>query len=230
MIDIATLDKKETYEDLTTDRQVELGLMYYFGRGVSQDYAKALVWFRRAAEQEYDHAQYMLGEMYYFGKGVPEDDAEAVAWYLRAAEQGHPRGQYQLGMMYYFGKGVPKDYTEAFTWLSLAAEQGDARAQYLLGEMYKKEKKIIMKLKSKRIGAIIKVLHRLYESSASANIDYSHTIRINKAMDHFMVEIEFYDGRESLYGEIFLSDEEDDDDYIAGISELNKKIDEFIQH
>ena len=45
------------------DAQANLGLMYYNGEGVPQDYAEAVRWFRLAAEQGDADAQYNLGVM-----------------------------------------------------------------------------------------------------------------------------------------------------------------------
>jgi TPR repeat protein len=66
--------------------------MYAEGRGVPQDNAEAVKWYRRAAEWNAD-AQYNLGLMYAEGRGVPLDDAEAVKWYRRAADQGNADAQ-----------------------------------------------------------------------------------------------------------------------------------------
>jgi tetratricopeptide (TPR) repeat protein len=41
--------------------QFNLGLMYYFGEGVQQDYAEAEKWYRKAAEQGDASAEYNLG-------------------------------------------------------------------------------------------------------------------------------------------------------------------------
>ena len=41
--------------------QFNLGLMYDSGRGVRQDYTKAVQWYRKAAEQGVAEAQYNLG-------------------------------------------------------------------------------------------------------------------------------------------------------------------------
>ena len=49
--------------------QYNLGLMYFSGQGVTQDYAEAVMWYRKAADQGYADAQYDLGVMYNFGKG-----------------------------------------------------------------------------------------------------------------------------------------------------------------
>ena len=50
--------------------QFNLGLMYDSGRGVRQDYTKAVQWYRKAAEQGLADAQYNLGVAYVKGKGV----------------------------------------------------------------------------------------------------------------------------------------------------------------
>ena len=84
--------------------------MYGKGQGVPQDYAEAVRWFRRAAEQEHPDAQYYLGLMYDKGRGVPQDYAEAVRWYRRAAEQEHPGAQNNLSLMYDKGRGVPLNH------------------------------------------------------------------------------------------------------------------------
>ena len=61
--------------------------------------AKAVKWYRRAAEQGNVDAQYSLGDMYARGDGVPEDDAEAVKWFRLAAEQDHADAQFSLDIM-----------------------------------------------------------------------------------------------------------------------------------
>ena len=116
--------------------QFDLASMYYYGKGMPQNYAEALRWSRKAADQGHAQAQGALGSMYYDGKGVPQDYAEAARWYRKAAEQGDALAQLNLGFMYHQGKGVPQDYTEAILWYRKAAYQGNAEAEYNLGYMY----------------------------------------------------------------------------------------------
>ena len=78
--------------------------MYDEGRGVTQDYAEAAKWYRKAAEQGDTDAQYNLGVMYDNGRGVTQDYAEAAKWYRKGAEQGYADAQYNLGMMYETGE------------------------------------------------------------------------------------------------------------------------------
>jgi TPR repeat protein len=77
-----------------------------FGEGVTRDYAEALKWYRKAAEQGEANAQSNLGVMYHEGEGTARDYAEAVKWWRKAAEQGHADAQNNLGVMYAAGSGV----------------------------------------------------------------------------------------------------------------------------
>src|SRR5208282_3987556 len=57
-----------------------LGVMYFNGQGIPQDYVQAAVWYHKAAEQGNAIAQYTLGFLYAFGEGVPQDDEKAALW------------------------------------------------------------------------------------------------------------------------------------------------------
>lgn len=57
--------------------QVTLGLMYYEGKGVAQDYKEALKLYLSAADQGKAMAQLSLGFMYAAGQGVREDFVQA---------------------------------------------------------------------------------------------------------------------------------------------------------
>ena len=109
--------------------QNNLGVRYDNGRGVPEDDAEAVRWYRLAADQEYAIAQFNLGLMYRHGEGVPEDDVEAVRWYRLAAEQGNAVAQNNLGNMYYNGEGVPEDDVLVYMWYNLAAARGNETAQ-----------------------------------------------------------------------------------------------------
>jgi S1-C subfamily serine protease len=101
--------------------QVNLGVMYDSGTGVSEDPAAAVKWYRAAAIQGDRGAQYNLGLMYAAGRGLPQDMIQAAAWQLRAAEQGFADAQYTLGTMYAAGTGVVKNRDRAIDWLDKSA-------------------------------------------------------------------------------------------------------------
>ena len=123
-------------EQGVAEAQNNLGLMYYNGQYVRQNYAEAFRWFRQAADQGNAEAQYNLGVMYDNGQDVRQDYTEALRWYRKAAEQGYALAENNLGVMYNNGDGVRQDYAEALKWYRQAAEQGYAAAQYNLGAMY----------------------------------------------------------------------------------------------
>jgi len=120
------------------DAQVNLGLLYDFGKGVPQDYGQARDWYLKAADQGFADAQFNLGLLYDFGKGVPQDYGQARDWYLKAAEQGHALAQANLGVMYWMGPGVLQDYVQAHMWANLAAAQSQEQAPTLRDILAKK--------------------------------------------------------------------------------------------
>lgn len=109
--------------------QFKLGNVYYRGDGVAKDYAEAVKWYRKAAEQGLPESQNMMGVIYERGDGVPQNAVEAVAWYRKAAEQGYVPAQFELGNKYARGEGVPQNYAEAYVWFSLAAAAGQEGAR-----------------------------------------------------------------------------------------------------
>jgi len=112
--------------------QYDLGLMYYDGTGVSQDFQKAAQWVTNAAEKGLAEAQTLLGGLYFEGKGVKQDYEASVRWYLIAAKKGNVDAEYNMGYMYENGFGVPLDCDRAEVWYSKAASQGDEESQEIL--------------------------------------------------------------------------------------------------
>ncbi len=119
------------------DREAQyiLGKMYYDGDVVEQNYAKAIKWFEKAAEQDVADAQYHLGLIYQVGLGVDVDYKKAFKWFKKAAEQDVAGAQYQVANMYYTGQGVVKNIVRAAEWYFSAAENGHLGAQQKLKEL-----------------------------------------------------------------------------------------------
>ena len=67
-----------------------LGMAYYEGERVEQDYGKVAEWFRKAAALGDFAAQRNIGYLYLKGKGVKKDKAEARKWLEKAAAQSDP--------------------------------------------------------------------------------------------------------------------------------------------
>ena len=73
--------------------QCNLGGMYKYGHGVSQDYERAMEWHRKSASQGNAGAQFNLSAMYWNGHAVLQDIVRAVEWLSKVAIQGHPNAQ-----------------------------------------------------------------------------------------------------------------------------------------
>lgn len=115
--------------------EAELGGLYGRGRGVQQDDATALKWYRKAADQGFAGGEAGLGYYYHFGLGVQQSDGEALHWYQLAAQQGDPNGEDALGWAYLNGQGVAEDDIAAVHWYRKAADQGYPKAEYDLAWM-----------------------------------------------------------------------------------------------
>ena len=98
------------------------------GIGVTKDMVAAIQWYRKAADQGYDRAQYNLGEACMSGTGTPQDPGQAVQWWRRAANQGDAIAQFYLGRACNEGAGLPQDRVEALQWFLLAAAQSNEDA------------------------------------------------------------------------------------------------------
>jgi TPR repeat protein len=117
--------------------QTMVGTAFYFGRGgEAENYAQAMIWYRKAADQGYARAQHNIGVLYALGHGVKQDYVQAMTWYRKAADQGDAWAQTNIGVLYELGHGVKQDYAQAMTWYRKAADQGDARAQTNIGALY----------------------------------------------------------------------------------------------
>ena len=125
--DLSRADEGDAY------LQLIMGEKCFYGDGLPQDYAEALSWYRKAADQDYAEAENSLGELYRGGLGTPQDYGEAVRWFYRAARQGNADAENSLGTMYAGGFGVLRDYSEALKWYLRAAAKHHPTARYNLG-------------------------------------------------------------------------------------------------
>ncbi|MEM7195741.1 MAG: tetratricopeptide repeat protein [Pseudomonadota bacterium] len=112
--------------------QFRIGIMYRYGRSVTQNNSLSEKWFTsalpvvlRAAQQGDAWAQTDLGTAYEMGISLQQNYERAAMWYLRAARQGYPGAQTNLGVLYATGEGVSYDRAKAVEWLKKAASQGD---------------------------------------------------------------------------------------------------------
>ena len=122
-----------------TTAMVDVGLLYYSGYGVEQDYAKSLEWLSKAADLGNADAMNNIGHMYENGYGVEPDYEKALEWYEKAADLGHVEAMAEIGWIYYNGLGVAKDYAKAVEWLNKAIELGHHEGAINLREIIREE-------------------------------------------------------------------------------------------
>ena len=56
--------------------------MYYYGNGVRQDYAEAVKWYKKSAEQGNKHAQNNLDYLYEHRDSITSNFDKAIKWDL----------------------------------------------------------------------------------------------------------------------------------------------------
>lgn len=111
---------------------------YYWGKGVRQNYSKALEFYLQAAKQGDAESQFISGGMYYRGMGVEENFSTAFKLLHKAAINGKssPESERVIAQAFIQGVGTYKDYKEALHWYQQSADHGDSEAQNTLGYMY----------------------------------------------------------------------------------------------
>jgi TPR repeat protein len=123
--------------DGKAEAQHDLAAIYTAGQGgVKQDFVRAALWFREAADNGVSNAMYNLGVLHHQGLGMPKDMDKALYWYREAAKMGHPEAQYNLGIAHIEGIGTDYDPKIAATFFERAGNNGVMEAAYNLGLVY----------------------------------------------------------------------------------------------
>lgn len=106
-----------------------LGVLYFQGTGVAQDFARSSRHFRAAAEQGHVLAQYNLGNAYLHGHGLDKDMEQAEHWWRQASTAGYVRAQYNLGILLLENAQAVEPREEGIAWLRASAERGFPKAR-----------------------------------------------------------------------------------------------------
>ena len=134
------------------DASFNLGECFFYGRGVKQDYAKAVKWYTLSSDRGDCSSQKKLADCYFLGQGAERNVAKAAYRYEQAAEQGDYDSQKALIRCYSIGgngllpdKARAEYYSRRYGISSDAdtaddvmknAQSGDPDAQLRLGNMY----------------------------------------------------------------------------------------------
>ena len=114
----------------------EVGARLAEGKGTTQNFHEAIIWYQKSASQGFAQAQYRLGTLYERGLGVKPDVARAQMWYQRAAEQGHIKAMHNLAVLSAGRMTGSPDYISAARWFEGASEYGLADSQYNLAVLH----------------------------------------------------------------------------------------------
>lgn len=118
------------------DGMTHTAIIYYYGRGVKQDYKKAMEWFLKAADKGDPLAMNNIGLAYMTGEGATLDYKKAVYWFKKAAALNYTNSMVYLGLSYEKGVGIEQDYKKAMEWYLKAAELGNEAAMEGVGHLY----------------------------------------------------------------------------------------------
>jgi len=114
----------------------DLGKAHYQGRGVPKDDAKALEYFKMAAEQGNAEAANAIGSFYLIGLTVPKDDHLAAEWFGKGAENGSALAKMNLARLYVEERGGLSGKDKGLTLMQEAAAMNLPDAQAYLADYY----------------------------------------------------------------------------------------------
>ena len=125
-------------EEGNSAAMLRLGGEYYDGgRGFEQSFAKAVHYFRMAAEHGNRWAYESLGYCYYYGRDMDVDYEKAFRCFSIGAHAGHLESMYKIGDMYLRGQYVDKDEQEAFIIYNRCFQMmSDDDREYIAGPLH----------------------------------------------------------------------------------------------
>ncbi len=143
---------KKAAEKAYSSAFLNMGVLYFNGKGVPQNYVEAMNWYKQAAERNNAQATYYVGTMYYMGHGVEKNETEAKSWFQKAADKGYEGAKTALKELQLraidgtteLNKGLAADdaksYEEAMNWYKKAAAKGNDKAMHNIGLLYSQGK------------------------------------------------------------------------------------------
>ncbi len=103
-------------------------------------HAEAARYFRMAALQNVQEAQFNFAQMQAEGVGVPKNEEAAFLMFKKAAVKGLAQAQYNVGTFLAEGRGTARSVPESIRWLRQAAVKGHTSARvYMAGLLLRGE-------------------------------------------------------------------------------------------
>lgn len=113
-----------------------VGWAYQLGRGVGQDFEKAVEWFKKGADKGDAVCMNNLACLIEDGKGAKQNYAQAFELFENASKNGCDRSFYHLGRFYENGSEVNVDLAKAKEMYQKAADAGDEDAKAALERLH----------------------------------------------------------------------------------------------
>ena len=121
------------------DAQYDLGVFFFRGEDVPQDFSKAAIMWRMAANAGMLEANNNLGFLTYYGKGVKQDYAEGIRLWRKAAEAGFAESQVHLAEANYDERYLILDLVEAYAWAKAGKHFAEKMTDAKLGKAIAEE-------------------------------------------------------------------------------------------
>jgi len=139
---LKALENKNLDNDWSAKAMYNLSILYFNGKGVSQNYEEGRKWLERAAVCGYDNAQYLMGKYVTFGEfGYSKDLRQGEELMNQAANNGKIDAMLFLGKNYIHGGAYSGRYGYGYgdksgKWYFRAANAGNVEAMYKLALGY----------------------------------------------------------------------------------------------
>ena len=101
---------KEEAEKGSYEAQFKLGVYYYIGSGVTQNFKESFEWFKKAADQADQtdmRPEFVVGLLYAKGQGTQRNMKEAVIWFRIASQSKDQEGEFARQFLRWIKKEQP---------------------------------------------------------------------------------------------------------------------------
>jgi TPR repeat protein len=111
------------------------GFLEHGKAGVQQNFFEAVVWYRKAADEQHPAASTRVGTLYETGTVLERDPAAAYRLYRSAADAGYAPAMTRAGSMHERGLGAARDLEAAHNLYRAAATGGDPAGMTALARL-----------------------------------------------------------------------------------------------
>lgn len=133
---LAGFQKLEADEQADDNLFYKMGRMFKLGLGTEVDMAKAIDYFKLAADLGNRNARRTMALEYISGENIEQDIEKGIEMLTELAGSGDTMSAYKLGKIYLAGEVVYTDLDKAEKYLLQAANDNNEYAMYSLAKLY----------------------------------------------------------------------------------------------